>query len=100
MGYGNALYPLAALGASFGNNLIEGPWYGNFVGPGPDGPNANPYMLSDPNNAGEVLKPIDLIDRAAQVHDDYYWKHGLSGVESALFSLEALPADIALVNAA
>jgi RHS repeat-associated protein len=71
-------------------------WFGtNFVGPGPDGPNANPYNLKD--NHGKTIKPIDAIDAAAQRHDYSYWKSGASGVEGAIFNKTVTSADIHLV---
>ncbi|WP_222536966.1 RHS repeat domain-containing protein [Pedobacter polysacchareus] len=57
------------------------PFYGNFLGPGPDGPDANPYklLLKD----GKLMKPINLIDAMAQFHDLGYWKKGASGIKGA-----------------
>ncbi len=70
-------------------------WFGtNFVGPGPDGPNANPYSLKD--NFGKIIKPIDAIDAAAQRHDYSYWQNGASGVEGAIFNKYVTSADILL----
>lgn len=61
-------------------------WFGtNFVGPGP---NADPYNLG--------LKPIDAIDKAAQKHDDAYWKAGASGILGALFNKKVAYADAIL----
>jgi RHS repeat-associated protein len=56
------------------------PWYGNFLGPGPD---RNPYQLKGYN--GRPLKPIDMVDAAAQRHDLAYYNAHISGVKGALF---------------
>lgn len=74
------------------------PWYGNFLGPGPDGPKFNPYKLIGPN--GKVLKPIDMVDAAAQRHDYSYWQLQASGVQGALFDREVWLADLALARSA
>ncbi|WP_428330297.1 hypothetical protein [Mucilaginibacter sp.] len=55
------------------------PYYGNFLGPGPDG---NPYNLTGYN--GKRLKPIDMLDAAAQRHDYAYYRHHTGGVSGAL----------------
>lgn len=70
------------------------PYYGHFLGPGPDGVNANPYNLKGAN--GQILRPIDLIDAAAQRHDYAYWKIGVSGVKGALFDKKVRAADAQL----
>jgi hypothetical protein len=80
-------YPRGAVGGPV-------PWYGNFLGPGPDGPNANPYKLL--GYGGKILKPIDMMDAAAQRHDYAYWKLKASGVHSALFEDRVGFADRAL----
>ena len=49
------------------NGWDKAPWYGNFLGPGP---NKDPYALVGPN--GRQLRPIDMLDAAAQTHDYYY----------------------------
>ena len=71
------------------------PWYGNFVGPGPD---KNPYHLKDQN--GKTLKPIDMIDAAAQKHDYAYFKANTGGIHGALFNKTVANADIALAHEA
>jgi hypothetical protein len=68
----------------------------NFIGPGPSGPGANPYRLSD--GKGSFLSPIDAIDEAAQRHDDAYWKAGVGGLWGAFFAADVLEADIRLFN--
>jgi hypothetical protein len=51
------------------------PWYGNFVGPGPD-------MLA--NDTGK--QPINLIDWAASKHDDEYFIAQATGWKGAVFN--------------
>ena len=65
------------------------PWYGNFTGPGPA---KNPYHLKDEN--GKTLRPIDMIDAAAQRHDYAYYKPHTGGNSSALFNTTVANADI------
>jgi hypothetical protein len=69
-------YPRGAIGGPV-------PWYGNFLGPGPDGPKANPYQMIGYN--GKMLKPTDMVDATARRHDYSYWKLKASGVKGALF---------------
>ncbi len=42
------------------------------------------------------MRPIDLIDAAAQRHDYAYWKIGASGVKGALFDKRVGAADAQL----
>jgi RHS repeat-associated protein len=74
------------------------PYYGNFVGPGHDGPKANPYKLIGYD--GKILKPIDMVDAAAQRHDYAYWMLKASGINSALRDDRTGPADRALAASA
>ena len=67
------------------------PWYGNFLGPGPDG---NPYNLRGYD--GKILKPIDAMDAAAQRHDYAYYLAKTGGVKGALFDDRVAAADWAL----
>ena len=71
------------------------PWYGNFTGPGP---NKNPYQLKDAN--GKTLRPIDMIDAAAQRHDYAYYMANTGGISGALFNKSVAKADIALARSA
>ena len=70
---GGGQYPMGAIGGPV-------PRYGNFLGPGPDG---NPYQLKGYN--GQPLRPIDMLDAAAQRHDLAYYKAHTGGVKGALF---------------
>jgi hypothetical protein len=76
-------------------HFFNEPWYGNFLGPGPD---ANPYTLLDPNNKGGFLQPIDAVDKAAQKHDFAYWQAGVSGISGAMFNKAVKDADRQLVS--
>ncbi|MHB8209097.1 hypothetical protein [Mucilaginibacter sp.] len=71
------------------------PWYGNFLGPGPNG---NPYQLTGYN--GKTLKPIDMLDAAAQRHDYSYYLLKTGGVSGALFNRQVYFADLALASSA
>jgi hypothetical protein len=71
------------------------PWYGNFLGPGPNG---NPYNLRGYD--GKILKPIDMMDAAAQRHDYAYYLAHTGGVKGALFDDAVGAADRALAGAA
>jgi RHS repeat-associated protein len=71
------------------------PWYGNFLGPGPDGILANPYDL---RRYGKVLQPIDALDAAAQRHDYAYWVAKASGIKGAAFNLAVTNADARLTQ--
>ena len=62
------------------NGWDTAPWYGNFLGPGPS---KNPYKLLGPD--GHYLKPIDMLDAAAQRHDYAYDQAKTGGVYGALF---------------
>jgi RHS repeat-associated protein len=64
------------------------PWYGNFLGPGPD---ANPYKLIGYN--GKILRPLDMLDAAAQRHDAAYDAAKVGGVNGALFRRRVAAAD-------
>ena len=66
-------YPRGAIGGPV-------PYYGNFLGPGPDG---NPYNLKGYDH--KTLKPIDMLDAAAQRHDYAYYRHKTGGVNGALW---------------
>ncbi|RZK39955.1 MAG: hypothetical protein EOO90_16965 [Pedobacter sp.] len=67
------------------------PWYGNFLGPGPD---ANPYNILGYD--GKKLKPINMLDAAAQRHDAAYDRAKVGGVKGALFSVKVSNADMEL----
>ena len=70
-------------------------WFGsNFIGPGSED---NPYELPDPDNPGHFLQPKDMVDKAAQLHDYFYYKEGASGITGALFSKKVAYADLKLV---
>ncbi|WP_131535594.1 hypothetical protein [Pedobacter nototheniae] len=64
------------------------PWYGNFLGPGPDG---NPYKLTGYD--GNILKPVDMLDAAAQRHDVAYDAAKVGGINGALFRRRVSAAD-------
>ncbi len=85
---GGDQYPRGAVGGPV-------PWYGNFLGPGPDG---NPYNLRGYD--GKILKPIDAMDAAAQRHDYAYYLAHTGGVKGALFDDAVGAADRALAGAA
>ncbi|WP_182920704.1 RHS repeat domain-containing protein [Pedobacter planticolens] len=67
------------------------PWYGNFLGPGPPD---NPYTLKGFN--GKTLKPINMLDEAAQRHDYAYFKAKTGGISGALFNKSVSDADLEL----
>jgi RHS repeat-associated protein len=85
---GDPQYPRGAIGGPV-------PWYGNFLGPGPNG---DPYHLRGYD--GKLLKPIDLLDAAAQTHDYYYNLANTGGIRGALFSHGTADADEQLAKAA
>jgi len=62
------------------------PWYGNFIGPGP---NVDPFTLG---------KPINTIDAAARIHDKVYYDAQVGGIEGAFFSSKVLNADLQLIE--
>nr|WP_255543166.1 RHS repeat-associated core domain-containing protein [Pedobacter sp. ASV19] len=86
---GDVPHPRGAIGGPV-------PLYGNFLGPGPDGPKGNPYQLIGYN--GKVLKPIDMLDAAAQRHDYLYWKLKASGVSGAFLARQVYFADLQLAR--
>lgn len=49
---------------------------------------------------GKILKPIDMVDAAAQRHDYSYWKLKASGVKGALFDRQVYFADLQLASEA
>lgn len=58
------------------------------------GPNRDPYKLLGPN--GQYLKPIDMLDAAAQRHDYSYNLAHTGGIKGALSNLEVRKADLIL----
>ena len=75
-----------------GHVLSDGPkpLYGNFLGEGPDGIYADPYNLT---RMGQFQRPISETDAKAQIHDDVYWRKGVSGKSGAFIDLSVLEAD-------
>jgi len=71
------------------------PWYGNFLGPGP---NDDPRYLRGYDR--KILRPIDMLDEGAQQHDYAYYKANTGGIKGALFNKSVRKADIALANSA
>jgi hypothetical protein len=69
------------------------PWYGNFLGPGPD---INPYRIKGAD--GKILRPINMLDRAAQRHDFAYYRANTGGISGALFERKVRKADFALTS--
>jgi len=67
----------------------------NFIGPGPD---IDPYTISDPNNPGGFLQPVDAIDKAAQRHDYFYWKAETGGFGGAFFNRQVIGPDLLLAS--
>ena len=67
--------------------------YRNFVGPGPD---QNPYKIV--GSDGKYLRPIDMIDAAAQINDYAYWKANTGGIGGALFNTSVAHADLDLAH--
>ncbi|MGC3946381.1 MAG: DUF6443 domain-containing protein [Chryseolinea sp.] len=66
-------------------------WYGsNFIGPGSS---EDPYTLEDERHPGQVLKPKDMVDAAAQRHDYFYFLAKADGVSGALFATRVKYAD-------
>jgi RHS repeat-associated protein len=76
-------------------NFTGGWLNSNFIGPGPA---ADPYHLKD--NNGNLVRPKDAIDAAAQKHDYYYYKAKVDGVSGALLSMRVLEADLLLLKTA
>jgi hypothetical protein len=76
---------------NFGKTFIPGadpePWYGSFVGPGPNIPTSE-----------QGKRSVNEIDYAASKHDDAYLSNNATGVDGALYNLQVLNADIELVN--
>ena len=68
-------------------SYVNRSWYGNFLGPGPNG---NP----DPSSLG--LTPINQLDSAAYNHDVFYYYCNATGVSGALFDLDVALADAQL----
>jgi hypothetical protein len=68
------------------------PWYGNFLGPGPD---VDPMTMMDSSTGGWVM-PINELDKYAQSHDLAYFKAHTGGITGALFNQTVAPDDAIL----
>jgi|GEM_PF-1870727 hypothetical protein len=69
----------------------------NFIGPGPK--SVDPYKIINLSSAEkEFLRPVDLLDEAAQRHDYAYFKLGADGISGALFNKKTVFADLELAN--
>jgi len=78
-------------------DVLSKPWYGNFLGPGPD---ADPFTLPNEEKRGEFVEPVDVVDLAAQIHDYAYWQAGATGLTGALFKRQVEDADKRLAKSA
>ena len=82
-----------ANGGNYSNStgIDSKPWYGNFLGPGPD---EDPMNMHD--STGALVKPINELDGYAQEHDLAYYQAKTGGITGALFNQTVASADAIL----